>query len=87
MVAGGLAVAGIKFDSGPITQGRTIGITVGAFSTVDPSISRLKYVRDCQLGNYDELYVYDKPWTRVFSGDNKLLGARHRFRRALRNRS
>jgi RHS repeat-associated protein len=38
-VAGGLGVAGIKFDSGPITQGRTIGITVGGFSTVDPSIS------------------------------------------------
>jgi hypothetical protein len=38
-VAGGTALAGIKFDSGPITQGRNIGITVGAVSTVDPSIS------------------------------------------------
>ncbi len=38
-VAGGTAVAGIHFDSGPITQGRVIGITVGAVSTVDPSLS------------------------------------------------
>ena len=37
--AGGLAIAGIHFDSGPITQDRVIGITVGAVSTVDPSLS------------------------------------------------
>jgi hypothetical protein len=42
VAAGGLALAGIRFDSGPITQGRNIGITVGAFSTVDPSISRTR---------------------------------------------
>ena len=42
--AGGLAVAGIHFDSGPITQGRVIGITVGAVSTVDPSISLSRHV-------------------------------------------
>jgi hypothetical protein len=40
VAAGGLAIAGIKFDSGPITQGRNIGITTGAVSTIDPSLSR-----------------------------------------------
>lgn len=43
-VAGGTAVAGIHFDSGPITQGRVIGITVGAVSTVDPSLSYSQHV-------------------------------------------
>lgn len=42
--AGGTALAGIHFDSGPITQGRVIGITVGAVSTVDPSISLSRHV-------------------------------------------
>jgi YD repeat-containing protein len=43
-VAGGTALAGIHFDSGPITQGRVIGITVGAVSTVDPLLSYSQHV-------------------------------------------
>jgi RHS repeat-associated protein len=43
-VAGGTAVAGIHFDSGPITLGRVIGITVGAVSTVNPSLSYSQHV-------------------------------------------
>jgi hypothetical protein len=39
VVAGGLGYAWIKFESGPIRRGRTIGITVGSISTVDPRIS------------------------------------------------
>lgn len=43
-VAGGLGVAWINFASGPITQGRTIGITVGAMSTTNPSVGRSRDV-------------------------------------------
>jgi hypothetical protein len=42
LAARGTAVGWITFDSGPITQGRNIGITVGGISTVDPSISRTR---------------------------------------------
>jgi len=42
LLAGGLGYAWIKFDPGPIRQGRTIGITVGGVSTVDPRISRTR---------------------------------------------
>jgi hypothetical protein len=41
-VADGLGVAWINFASGPITQGRTIGITIGAMSTSVPEISRTR---------------------------------------------
>lgn len=36
--AGGNFMAGIHFESGPITEGRIIPITVGAISISDPSI-------------------------------------------------
>ena len=37
--AGGLVIAAVKFDSGPIYRDRTIGIITGAVSTANPSVS------------------------------------------------